>query len=208
MPVKASYLLLGGAGMVFVWSGVRGKPVTGIFRSLIGGENPSKLPQTQNIAGVTPTAQPGAPVNAPGAVAIPAGAKGAMLTFMLSQVGHPYLSKNPERFGPQYYDCSGLIYTAAHAAGINLPKAMAIASLEAVWFASQGNKVVNRGSVPMAADLLFFTGAHPDSNVEFPPIGHVGMATDGQNYVSAYDTVSGVLVKNIDSGLVAIIRLP
>jgi len=56
MPIKAGYLLLAGGGAIIIWSGVRGKPVTNVFRSLIGGENPAKIPQTEFISGVTPTA--------------------------------------------------------------------------------------------------------------------------------------------------------
>lgn len=203
MALKASHLLLAGGGLVFVWSGVRGKRVTDVFRALIGGHNPAKLPGVFGVAGVTPTA--GSSTTATG---IPGGAKGAMLKFMLAQVGHPYLSQNPQRFGPTYYDCSGLVYTAAHKAGINLPIAMAIASLEAVWFASQGNKIIRQQSQVITGDLLFFTGAEPDSNVEFPPIGHVGMATSPSEYVSAYDTRLGVVVKIIDPGFIVAIRLP
>jgi len=85
---------------------------------------------------------------------------------------------------------------------------MAIASLEAVWFASQGNKLVRSTASVQNGDLVFFSGAHPDSNVEFPPIGHVGMATTSTEYVSAYDTAVGVVIKNLDSDFIVAIRLP
>lgn len=58
MPVKAGYLLLAGGGAVVIWAGMRGKSVTGVFRSLIGGENPAKLPGVNGVAGVVPATTP------------------------------------------------------------------------------------------------------------------------------------------------------
>lgn len=60
MPVKAGYLFLAGAGGIFIWSGVRGKPVTSVFRSLIGGENPARIPSKDTITGISTSA--GGPV--------------------------------------------------------------------------------------------------------------------------------------------------
>lgn len=52
MPVKGSYLLIGGIGGVFLWSGIRGKKVTDVFRTLIAGGDPSKLPSLVLVEGV------------------------------------------------------------------------------------------------------------------------------------------------------------
>lgn len=51
MPVKAGYLLLAGGGAVFVWSGIKGKSVSGVFRTLIGGDSPNKAPSANPVAG-------------------------------------------------------------------------------------------------------------------------------------------------------------
>lgn len=53
MPVKAGYLLLTGGGAVFIWSGLRGKSVTGVFRTLVGGDNPTKAANAAPITGIT-----------------------------------------------------------------------------------------------------------------------------------------------------------
>ena len=58
MPVKAGYLLLAGGGAVFVWSGIKGKSVSGVFRTLIGGDKPSSAPNTNSIMGVTQSGLP------------------------------------------------------------------------------------------------------------------------------------------------------
>jgi len=39
-----------------------------------------------------------------------------------SQFGVPYLDTNPQRFGPQYYDCSGFVYTALRKIGLSDPQ--------------------------------------------------------------------------------------
>jgi resuscitation-promoting factor RpfB len=41
MPVKAGYLLLGAGGGVLVWSGLKNKSVSSVFRQLAGGDSPA-----------------------------------------------------------------------------------------------------------------------------------------------------------------------
>ena len=52
MPLKGTYLGIGAIGAVFLWSSLRGKKVTDVFRTLIGGGDPSKLPSILQIEGV------------------------------------------------------------------------------------------------------------------------------------------------------------
>lgn len=59
MPVKAGYLLLAGGGAVFVWSGIKGKSVSGVFRALIGGEKPGTAANANSIMGVQSSGLPG-----------------------------------------------------------------------------------------------------------------------------------------------------
>src|ERR1700751_850088 len=40
MPVKPTYLLIAGGGALVLWSGFKGKRVTGAFRDIIAGKNP------------------------------------------------------------------------------------------------------------------------------------------------------------------------
>jgi cell wall-associated NlpC family hydrolase len=134
-----------------------------------------------------------------------------MLAFMEKAVGTPYLEENPQRFGPNDYDCSGLIWAAAHAAGINFPggpsdPAGALANVEADYFATQpGTQTIKSANQIQEGDLVFFTGAAPGPS-NFGPIGHVGMATSSTQYVSAYDTAEGTRVNPIsgDNFVVAV----
>lgn len=64
MPVKAGYLFVAGAGGIFIWAGLKGKSVTGVFRNLLGGQSPASAANanqigapvgTVNTAGQIPT---------------------------------------------------------------------------------------------------------------------------------------------------------
>lgn len=46
----------------------------------------------------------------------------AFLDQCRAQFGRPYLAVNPQRFGPQYFDCSGYVYTALRTIGITDPQ--------------------------------------------------------------------------------------
>jgi len=114
-----------------------------------------------------------------------------MLKFFESKVGHPYLAENPQRFGPTDYDCSGLCWAAANAAGIKFSQSLALANLEPAVFVAKGGKVITGVSNVQTADICFFTGADPASS-QWGPIGHVGMCSTPGTLVSAYDTAHGV----------------
>lgn len=205
MTARAAYFGIAAIGGVFIWSGVKGRSISGTLRQLAGGDDPNAANKVNQIATVNPT--PVSSTQSTGASSVQAE---RMLLFMESQVGHPYLSQNPQRFGPTYYDCSGLVYTAAQYAGVGLPKASAIADLEAIWFAGQpGAQKITSINAVETGDICFFTGAAPDSNYEFPPIGHVGMCSSPGQLVSAYDTAMGVCYVPLSQGggFVVAIRL-
>jgi hypothetical protein len=81
MPVKAGYLLLGAGGGVLVWSGLKNKSVSSVFRQLAGGDSPSGATSAGlDVSGVTPptgTAVSGTTATSmtgisPGSIAAPA----------------------------------------------------------------------------------------------------------------------------------------
>jgi cell wall-associated NlpC family hydrolase len=49
------------------------------------------------------------------------GGAGAAAGYASAQVGKPYCNTNPDRFGPNCYDCSGLTYSAWRSAGLTIP---------------------------------------------------------------------------------------
>ena len=53
MPVKGTYLAVAGAGAIILWSGIKGKSWTDVFRQVVSGKNPASSPQTTGIAGTS-----------------------------------------------------------------------------------------------------------------------------------------------------------
>lgn len=118
-------------------------------------------------------------------VVIPGGNAGAVVQFALGQLGKPYLWG---AIGPQSYDCSGLVQTAFHAAGVNMPRVSR-------QQATVGRKV-SRPDV-RAGDLIFF----------YEPVHHVAIAIDANRAVHAPSFGEDVKISNIDSiGPITVIR--
>jgi cell wall-associated NlpC family hydrolase len=191
MPIKAGHLLLAGGGGVFLWSGIKGKSISSVFRQLAGGDAPSSAVNANGITGVPAlTASTGSTPTSGGTA--PAGAAGEMLSFMESKVGHPYSENLSLRLGPEYYDCSGLVWAAAQAAGINIPKALSNTTGEPPYLAAHGWSPITSESSVQEGDICFFVGADPTEVPGFGEIGHVGMCSSVGTLVSAYDTAQGV----------------
>jgi cell wall-associated NlpC family hydrolase len=122
----------------------------------------------------------------------------AMLAFMVAQIGKPYSEAVPGRFGPNEFDCSGLVFTAAAKAGIPFPGNSAtdsgdvLANTEANYLGTlPGVTKITSPSQIKTGDVLFFTGAAPGPS-NYGPIGHVGMAYNSTTLISAYDTADGI----------------
>jgi cell wall-associated NlpC family hydrolase len=49
------------------------------------------------------------------------GGAGAAVGYATAQVGKPYCNVNPDRFGPNCYDCSGLTHSSWRAGGLTIP---------------------------------------------------------------------------------------
>ncbi len=226
MPIKAGYLLLAGGGGVFVWSGIAGKSVSGVFRQLAGGDSPTSAANANSITGVSPLSAsadvpiPGAGGSTPasGGTQPASGTAGKMLSYALAQRGKPYSESNPGRFGPSEFDCSGLIWSAARHAGLAIPggpsnPAAAIVDPELQWFAKlDGSTVITDVSKVQSGDVIGFVGADPNTlgtskllpngklqvgSAQVQSAGHIGICSSSTEYMSAYDTASGCLVNPI-----------
>lgn len=129
----------------------------------------------------------------------------AMLNFMLSKRGQSYSEAN--RWGEPPWDCSSLVWQAAHNAGVPIPKSQAIAASEADWFSNYSNTFMygNRMQA-QTGDIIFSTGAAPGRS-KFGGIGHVGMAANSSTLISALGTKYGVTTSNLGSGFVVGARL-
>jgi hypothetical protein len=121
----------------------------------------------------------------------------AMMAYMVAQIGKPY-SESTGRFGPNHFDCSGLVFTAAAKAGIPFPgnastdSGDVLANTEANYLGTlPGVTKITSASQVKTGDVLFFTGAAPGPS-NYGPIGHVGMAFSPTTLISAYDTAEGI----------------
>ncbi len=153
------------------------------------------------------------------------------VTLALSEVGKPYSQNIPGRFGTSEFDCSGLVWYALSKSGIPIPggasdDAAAIVDPEIQWAASQpGAKVITDESEVQRGDIVgFYSGdagtlgtskLNSDGKLQVgdqqvESMGHIGIASGGGNYVSAYDTQSGVINKpiNTDHFVVAVRLAP
>jgi hypothetical protein len=85
MPVNAGHLLLVGGGGVFLWSGIRGKSVSSVFRQLAGGDAPQGSANANTITGVAPIAS-SATVGINGATAAANNASPADLSYSTNEM--------------------------------------------------------------------------------------------------------------------------
>jgi cell wall-associated NlpC family hydrolase len=120
-----------------------------------------------------------------GDVVIPGGDTGAVVQFALAQLGKPYLWG---AVGPNSYDCSGLVQSAFHTAGVSMPR---VSRQQA-----EVGQRVSRQNV-RAGDLIFF----------YQPVHHVAIAIDNTRAVHAPSFGEDVKISNIDKiGPITVIR--
>lgn len=118
-------------------------------------------------------------------IALPASApnNGAFLNQCQKQFGKPYSTDGSKRFGPNYYDCSGFVYSALRAIGIKDPGLPTVSQAMWQWCANDparkggGNITVDQAAAIPGA-LLIRKGL--GSN------GHVAVSIgDGKNNYAA-----------------------
>lgn len=118
-------------------------------------------------------------------VAIPPGDVGAVLRFVVAQLGKPYLWG---AVGPSAYDCSGLMQTAFRVGGVALPRV-------SIQQAMVGQQVLRHDVRP--GDLIFY----------YQPVHHVAVAVDNMRAVHAPSFGQTVKIANIDAiGPITVIR--
>jgi len=108
---------------------------------------------------------------------IPEGARSDIIQIALAQQGKQYRSGNK---GPDYFDCSGLIYFTYRQAGISVPKT---AEAQGRFGAE-----ISRGAV-QPGDLVLFRIKNDD---------HIGIMINGNDFVHASKS-RGVAVDSLES---------
>jgi hypothetical protein len=133
---------------------------------------------------------------------------GNIVQIAQTKTGDRYTQENPERFGPNEFDCSGFVWWVLTQAGFKIPggpsnPAAAIVDPELIWLANNGGTVFTDPSQAQAGDIVGFLGSDaPGGTVKIgdktvTAMGHIGIAVGGGNYISAYDTQSGVITRPI-----------
>ena len=182
MPVNAGYLLLAGAGGVFIWSGLKGKSVSSVFRQLAGGDSPAGAVSANPIAGVAP------PISStPSSGGIPEIA-GATVLDQAAKLAESYVGVAPYVYGgtsPNGWDCSGMVQWIYSQFGVSLPR-----TSEEQWSA-----VTHIGQSQLQpGDLVF--AQFPGDNAS---PGHVGIYVGGGEIVSAEDQQLGTGYSSLTS---------
>jgi cell wall-associated NlpC family hydrolase len=185
MPVKGSYLAIAGGGLIMLYSGIKGTRWTDTLRSIIAGKDP----KTTTTALQLSTAQ----FDTGGGVSV-GGAPGS-----LSATFAGYAGKVPYRWGganPHGWDCSGAFnYVANHLCGIRIPGS----APHAFTGQTHGpNTLVYWGWLPLHASHLTRDQIQANDICLWPT--HMGVAVSNTEYVSAYDTAEGTVVKAIHGG--------
>jgi peptidoglycan DL-endopeptidase CwlO len=118
-------------------------------------------------------------------VRVPSGDVGAVLKFVLAQLGKPYVWGAT---GPNSYDCSGLMQTAFRVGGVAIPRV-------SIQQSGVGQQVLRHEVRP--GDLIFF----------YQPVHHVAIAVDNARAVHAPTFGETVKLSRIDNiGPITVIR--
>lgn len=222
--ISVAYCVTGG---LILYAGIKGATMSDTAKAVLTGDLTLKNTQAitiKNSADKQSTGSDGVSIGSS-----PSGSGAVMLKFCLAQRGKPY--SQAARYGPNSYDCSGLIAMAAKKAGVGIPggpgaeNSDAIVDPELQNFCKVGGKAYTNVHDIKAGDILGFYSSdanvhgnakmNPDGNtmnvggINVKSCGHIGIAVNPMQYMSAYDTAEGCLVKPIagDSFVVGV-RLP
>lgn len=178
-----------GAGILFIWSGIRGWSVLGTLGDVLTGKKPSQPvlnPLTIAPKGGGSDVVPGVSIgNASGIAGI-----------AMQYVGHAYhFGGAPGPDGSRPWDCSSFVnFVVGVKAGMAIPgnapgkyKGQSHGPPTGVWAAWSGMDTVKRADV-QAGDILLW-------------MGHMGIAISNTSLVSALNPRVGTKVTEIDKGV-------
>jgi cell wall-associated NlpC family hydrolase len=193
MPINGRALAVTGIGLTFVWSGIKGWSILGTIGDVIAGVPPSA--QVTNPVASLGTAGAVAG-DATGAVASGAsGASGLAAIFMQYQ-GHPYLYGGaPGPDGSRKWDCSSAVnWIVSVKGGKAIPgygpgkyRGTTHGPPTGSWAIWPGMQWISRAQV-QSGDILVWAG-------------HMGMAINHTQFISALNPTLKTRVGSIDGGV-------
>jgi cell wall-associated NlpC family hydrolase len=175
---------MAGVGGLFLWSGLKNKSVTSVFRQLIGGKSPISAASNPSSSGLV--SQGGIGVGSGGA-----GSGSAIAADALQYVGEGYIYGGPSQ--PGRWDCSSFVsYVLGHDVGYSLPggtwaqvtnNGTSHGPTTLSYLPWNGASVISRDAVS-AGDLLMWQT-------------HIGIAVNNTQMVSALNAAIGTQVSDI-----------
>jgi len=191
MPVNGRALVVAGIGLTFVWSGIKGWSILGTIGDVITGVPPSGQVTTPVASLTTAGAIAG---DATGAIAS-GGATGLAAVFMQYQ-GHAYLYGGaPGVDGSRPWDCSSAVnWIVSVKGGKAIPgygpgkyQGTSHGPPTGLWAAWPGMQWISRAQV-QSGDIIVWAG-------------HMGMAINNTQFISALNPTLKTRVGSIDGGV-------
>jgi len=187
MPVKGSYLALAGLGGILLWSGTKGTRWSDTLRNIISGQG------TQNINKSYPITSPNLTPDGSSVTSV-GGQPGSLAATYENYVGRvPYVWGGAN---PRGWDCSGSYnYIANHDCGIPIP------GYGPHRFTGQThgpNTLVYQFWLPTHANMVGRNSVQPNDICLWQT--HMGVAVNGTEYASAFDTQLGTTIQPIHGG--------
>lgn len=181
--------LIGGTGVLLVYTAYHRKSPFNTIADVIGGQHAEVAPVSASFTDVNagPTFQTDTSITGTGK-----GKAAVAIAFAMQQIGKPY-SHSPD--GVNSFDCSLLLQKAAAAADIPVPRT----SYEQV----KGGIGVSPNSM-QPGDFIFFRGI--DENGVTRDFGHVTMYIGGGKEIQAQQTGTNVKITDVPSGIQAVRR--
>lgn len=184
--VSAPAAAAAGAGALVIWAGLKGASVSGSFRSLLTGQQPSGL-NVNPVTGAVLTAAGG-----PGGT-VSASTDSAIANDALRYQGAGYIWGGAPAAGPGHWDCSSFAnWVIGHDERRPIPGFRAGTYTGSVhgpttvsWAAWNGAQTIPRGQA-RAGDLCIW------------PLFHMGIAISGTQMISALNPSLGTAVTGID----------
>jgi NlpC/P60 family len=181
MAINGRAVALVALGSVVAYSGVRGKQISGSFRSVLMGESPVSSPAAHTITGI--------PLTGSGA-GYSFGPNSAIGQRAAMDVGHPY-DFGGWYYNPKGWDCSSAVNWWLSRFGKTLPGGI--------------SNYDGRSHGPVVANYQLWSGAYsiPRNQVQSGDLvlfggTHMGIATSGDQFVSAQNPANGTAISGID----------
>lgn len=114
--------------------------------------------------------------------------------YAIAQSGKPYHAYGA-RFGPDYYDCSGLVIASLRVAGITVPDDVGNTVGLYNWAQRVGGLISVQKGVAIRGAIMI-----KGKNYGYGPLGHTSFSLGDGREMAAHGTLSGIHISDIYGG--------